>query len=99
MIKIQDTIRIAIVGCGGMASYHLEEYREIKRKGIVNFEIAAVCDVVEEKMKNFSKKIEEFQGTKPMEISDSSKLLEIKDIEDLKIENYQSEINEKLGVK
>ncbi|MGB9758491.1 MAG: Gfo/Idh/MocA family protein [Thermoproteota archaeon] len=78
---MSDEIKIAIVGCGGMASYHLKQYGEIKKRGIVDFEIVAVCDVVEERMKKFSKTIEEFQGTKPMEVLDSNKLLEIKDLD------------------
>ena len=41
-------VRLAIVGCGGIANGHMNGYRTLREKGMRNFEITACCDVNEE---------------------------------------------------
>jgi predicted dehydrogenase len=60
-----DKVRIAIVGCGGMAGAHLNGYAALRRMGIEDFEIVATCDVAEERAHSFAERIEGFQGARP----------------------------------
>jgi len=73
--------KIAIIGCGGMASYHLKQFEELMKRRAVDFEIAAVCDVMADRAKDFSKRIEKFQGKKPLVTTVTSKLMEMRDLD------------------
>jgi predicted dehydrogenase len=39
-----DRIRIGLVGCGGMGTRHLYGMRELRRTGLANADVVAVCD-------------------------------------------------------
>ena len=54
-------IRIAFIGCGGMAGAHLNGYLELKRRGLDIFDIVAVADPVEGKTAKFAERISEVQ--------------------------------------
>ena len=41
----KDKIRLAIIGCGGMARAHLDAYIHLKNLGINIFDFVAMCDV------------------------------------------------------
>lgn len=56
-----DKIRLALVGCGGMAGAHLNGYRDLRDKGIDFFEIVCVCDPALDRAEAFAKRIAEFQ--------------------------------------
>jgi predicted dehydrogenase len=58
-----DKIRLALVGCGGMAGAHLHSCKELKRKGIDIFDLVSVCDPVLERAEGFAKQIAEFQAS------------------------------------
>ena len=58
-------VRIGIVGCGGIATTHLEGYQLLKDKGCAHFEIAAVCDVTPGRAEAFAGRVASFQGSKP----------------------------------
>ncbi|MBI4551162.1 MAG: Gfo/Idh/MocA family oxidoreductase [Candidatus Latescibacteria bacterium] len=60
-----EPVRLAMIGCGGMAGGHLRAYQTLKTRGIGNFELAAVCDTVEERARGFARTIREFQGKSP----------------------------------
>jgi predicted dehydrogenase len=51
--KMSECIRVGLVGCGNISGAHLRAYRELPTQ----FEVVALCDVVEEKAQ---KKAEEF---------------------------------------
>jgi predicted dehydrogenase len=51
-----DSIRIAVVGCGGIFSAHWEGYQEQLAKGFDDFELVAFCDLVEEKARDYADK-------------------------------------------
>ena len=40
-------LKVAFIGCGGMAGAHLNGYLELKRRGLDIFDIVAVADPVE----------------------------------------------------
>ncbi|MBC8457170.1 MAG: hypothetical protein H8D67_04140 [Deltaproteobacteria bacterium] len=44
---MKKKIKLAIIGCGGMAGGHLNACRELKKKKGEIFDIVATCDVVE----------------------------------------------------
>jgi len=60
-------VRVAFIGCGGMAGAHLRGYLEIKRKGLDIFDIVAVADPVEERTAKFADSIGEVQPSPKVE--------------------------------
>ena len=58
-------LKLAIVGCGGMAGGHLRAYGLIKEKEPSKFIFAAMCDPVVESAKRFAEQAAVFQGFKP----------------------------------
>jgi predicted dehydrogenase len=60
-----DEVRLAIVGCGGMARGHLWGYRAIRQKGLAKFTLSAMCDPIREHAEKFAEEAEAFQGTRP----------------------------------
>ena len=78
---MRGTTRLAIIGCGGMASYHLKQLEEVRNKKAVDFEIVAVCDLKRERAKDFANRAEKFQGKRPLEVADSAKLLDTGDLD------------------
>ncbi|MBI4552590.1 MAG: Gfo/Idh/MocA family oxidoreductase [Candidatus Latescibacteria bacterium] len=58
-----DRIRLALVGCGGMAKAHLDAYQTLRQRGVAWFEIVAVCDPVEGSARAFARQTGEFQET------------------------------------
>ena len=60
-------IRLAFIGCGGMAGAHLRGYLELKRKGLDIFDIVGVADPVEERTAKFADSISELQPSPKVE--------------------------------
>jgi len=58
-------VRLALIGCGGIANAHLRGYQELIGKGVDTFSIDATCDVRQEAAQEFAEKIAAFQGTTP----------------------------------
>ena len=59
------SLKLAIVGCGGMAHGHLRAYELIQRKEPMKFEFAAMCDPVLDSAKRFADEASTHQGPKP----------------------------------
>ena len=69
-------IRVAFIGCGGMAGAHLNGYLELKRRGLDIFDIVAVADPVEGKTAKFAERINEVQPSLKVEqYADYEKML------------------------
>ena len=69
-------IKLAFIGCGGMAGAHLNGYMELKRKGIDTFDIVAVADNVEGNATRFAEIISQVQTSTKVEIyTDYEKML------------------------
>ena len=60
-----DKVRFAIVGTGGIAGSHLGGYRTLLDAGYDQFEIAALCDVNEERRNAFAAKVKEMFDAEP----------------------------------
>jgi predicted dehydrogenase len=77
-----EKIKIGLIGCGGIARNHLYAFRELYRKGLGNFEIVAICDVVDKKAKSFASDVKKFQKkTTPKVHRDFDNMLEKEDIQ------------------
>ena len=76
----KDRLKLAIIGCGGMARAHLRAYGQIMEKEPEKFEFSAMCDPVAESAKRFAGQAAKFQGFEPKVYS---KLEEMLDQEDL----------------
>lgn len=50
-------VKLAFIGCGGMAGSHLNAYSELKRKKVDIFDVVAVSDPVVERAEGFAKKV------------------------------------------
>jgi len=73
---MKEKIKLAIIGCGGMAGGHLNACKELKGKFDV-FDLVATCDAVEEKAERFAEIAKEFQkGAKPKVFNDHRQLLD-----------------------
>ncbi len=69
------TVRLALVGAGGIAEAHLRAYQRIKEVEPDKFEIVAVCDPVLDRARQFATAISNFQGSQPRAYSDHEALL------------------------
>ncbi len=60
-----DKVKLAIVGCGGMAGAHLNAYIRLRQKGIDIFDFVAMCDVDAERANAFAVKAANVQESTP----------------------------------
>ena len=70
-------IKLALVGCGGIAGAHVDALAELWGNSIRPFRIVAVCDVVKERAAERAAQIAQFQknNKKPAVFTDLDKLL------------------------
>jgi len=71
----QRTVRLAMVGCGGIARAHLRGYEQIHKAEPDKLEIVALCDPVRENAEEFADWIERFQGKRPRVYADHEAML------------------------
>jgi predicted dehydrogenase len=69
-------VKLALIGCGGIAGAHVGGLKQLREKGIEAFEVVAACDVVEEKAQERAAEIGEFQDRKPEVFADVHRMLE-----------------------
>ena len=72
---MSQPVRMAIIGCGGMAGGHLGAYLRIREKEPDKVKLVAMCDPVEERAANFAKKVEEVTGESPSVYTDVDEML------------------------
>ena len=61
-----DTIRLGIIGCGGIArNRHLPGLTLLKRAGLDTFTVTAVCDSVEDNLAAVAEQVERERGVRP----------------------------------
>jgi predicted dehydrogenase len=58
-------VRLAIVGCGGIARAHLEAYAKIKEKEPDKFELVSICDAERDPLERFAQVASQFFGKRP----------------------------------
>ena len=72
-------VKLAIVGCGGMAHGHLNSYMRVKEKEPDKFEFAAMCDPVAERAQNFADEAAKAQDSAPKVYTDLDEMLKNED--------------------
>ena len=60
-----DTVKLALVGCGGISRAHVRGYGDLFERGCREFEVTACCDVNRESAETRAQEIAAFQGTTP----------------------------------
>lgn len=79
---MKDKIRLAMVGCGGMAGAHLNSYITLKERNLDQFDFVAMCDVVEANARNFAEKASKSQdGRMPGVYTELDEMLEKENID------------------
>jgi len=68
-------VRLAMIGCGGMAGGHLSGYLDLIRKGYDGVELVATCDLIEERAGSFAASYKELTGNEPRVFTDYKKML------------------------
>lgn len=74
-MKDVKTVRLAMIGCGGIARRHLQGYERIKKAEPDKVEIIAVCDPILSNAEAFADRIEGFQGGRPRIYVDYEEML------------------------
>ena len=69
-------VRVAMIGCGGIAGAHRNGLTALWNAGYRNFEIVATCDVVRDKAQAMADALAALQGTKPVVFEDFRDLLD-----------------------
>lgn len=67
---MNERVRLAIVGCGGMGRRHLAGIAELERSGHGNVTLAAVCDLDPTKAESLAAEAETLLGYRPQEFTD-----------------------------
>ncbi len=75
-----ETIRLAIVGCGGMGNRHLRGLAELQSKGLSRFELVGACDPVADNANLLADEAEHRLGARPQVVPDLA-ALEALDVE------------------
>lgn len=69
------TIRLALVGCGGIARAHLEGYGKVHEQEPDLFRFVAFCDEDASRAEAFAQKVEEVAGYRPRVYTDHREML------------------------
>ena len=80
MSKASEKVRLGIVGTGGIAKAHLRGYRQLLDAGYDCFEIAALCDVSEERRSEFAAEVEQLFGVSLPQFATAEEMAEKADI-------------------
>ncbi len=75
-IGANDTIQIALVGCGGMGRYNLMDFLDVGPCKVV-----AVCDIDESRIDEACKVADERGGQKPARVKDYREVIDRKDVD------------------
>jgi len=68
-------VRLAMIGCGGMAGGHLRGYQTLAEKGMKSFTIVACCDPNVENAETFAETAAGFQRSRPTVYADYEEAL------------------------
>lgn len=74
-------IRVAIIGCGGMARGHLNAYLRIQEIVPGKVELAAMCDPVRKNAEDFASRVNDATGKMPMVYEDTDAMLAAEELD------------------
>ena len=69
-----NTIKIALVGCGGMGTRHLYGLNELVKTPFCRVELAALCDINRENGERAAGEVEEMMGFRPPVFTDQAEM-------------------------
>src|SRR5436190_4655993 len=72
---MDDPVRLAIVGCGGMGRRHLAGLAELSRTPHMNLDLVAVCDPNEQNAGDLADEAHELLGERPVVYADAEKMV------------------------
>ncbi len=75
---MKDAVRMALVGCGGIAGAHVAGFKELSKRGCKDLVYTACCDPVEANARSRAKELAEIQGVEPKVFTDVPALLKAK---------------------
>ena len=70
-----EPIKLALIGCGGIAGAHVRALEELWNRGVRDIEVVATCDVVLERAKERAKELKKFQKKLPRAFASLDDLL------------------------
>lgn len=70
-----SAVRLALVGCGGIAGAHIDGYRDLISRGCEEFVVTACCDPNVTNAQERADAIAQFQGTRPAVFASVDELL------------------------
>ena len=70
-----DPIKLAIIGCGGIAGAHLDGYQRLAQAGYDKFRIDTLCETNPEKLAAFVDRAEKALGYRPIAFTKVSDML------------------------
>ena len=77
-----DSVRLAIVGCGGMGRRHLAGFAELARTEHRNLDLVAVCDLNRQNAEDLADEANELLGSRPRVFGNAEQMVrEIGDLE------------------
>lgn len=77
----EKQVRLALIGCGGIAKYHLlYGYQPLIEKGVDTFSIDATCDIRKEAAEDYADRVAAFQGTKPRAYDSIEEMLRVENL-------------------
>ena len=62
---MKDQVKLAVIGCGGIAGAHLTGYEKLLKAGYDKFHFQAVCDTNRKNAGTFANRIEQMTGNRP----------------------------------
>ena len=74
-------IRVAIIGCGGMARGHLNAYLRIQEIVPGKVELVAMCDPVRKNAEDFASRVKDATGKMPVVHEDTDAMLGAEDLD------------------
>ena len=77
----EKQVRLALIGCGGIAKYHLlYGYQPLIEKGVDTFSIDATCDIRKEAAEDYADRVAAFQGAKPRAYDNIEEMLKVENL-------------------
>src|SRR5260370_5146689 len=72
---MDDPVRLAIVGCGGMGRRHLAGLAELARTPHMNLDLVAVCDPNQQNAEDLADEAHELLGERPVVYGDAERMV------------------------
>ncbi len=77
----QEMIKLAFVGCGGIARRHVKAMKDLTDRGRTGFTVTAVCDANVEAAQNLAEELHELLGMTPRIYNDYQSMLTQEDLD------------------